>query len=460
MAGNGVICRLLRHNRPVPDETPPPDNLPQVATPAPAGLRRLFRQEAIDAQRERLFGEVSLARPVPIWVFTLLALAFAIGLIAFLVFGQFSRRESVDGFLELDAGAARISINDPGTLAELFVREGDEIEAGAPIARMTFESASRGGAKGSELVQKELNEQLATLDRQVTQEKKLGDQQADQLRSRANDLQKEMMQIDGEIKLQRQRIASAQQLADRYQQLMADRYVSDIAAQQKRDDVTDQQVKLESLKRERTSIERNLREAQVELPTIATRTQGNVESFRRQGAEVQQKLVLEESRRETLITAPIGGVVTNIAMNRGQSVIEGAQLATVVPRGSGLHAELLVPTRAIGFIQPGDEVQMRYEAFPFQRFGQYRGSVVRVSRAVWSAGERVGPLAVKEPVYRVDVKMDAQDVTSRGQAFALRPGMLVNADILLERRSVVEWLFEPVLGLRERFRSDTDRPPQ
>jgi len=47
-------------------------------------MRKLFRQEAIDAQREKLLGEVSIARPVPTWVFTALALAFAALIVGFM----------------------------------------------------------------------------------------------------------------------------------------------------------------------------------------------------------------------------------------------------------------------------------------------------------------------------------------------------------------------------------------
>ena len=133
------------------------------------------------------------------------------------------------------------------------------------------------------------------------------------------------------------------------------------------------------------------------------------------------------------------------------AVADEAPLAMVVPKGSGLHAQLLVPTRAIGFVQPGQEVVLRYDAFPFQRFGQYRGTVEQVSRTVWSAGEKVGQVTVKEPVYRVDVRLDAQYVMSGDQKLALRPGMSVNADILQEKRKVWEWVFEPILSLKQRM---------
>ena len=123
----------------------------------------------------------------------------------------------------------------------------------------------------------------------------------------------------------------------------------------------------------------------------------------------------------------------------------------MLPKGSGLHVELLVPTRAIGFLAKGQEVVLRYDAFPYERFGQYRGTISDIGRNVWTPGERIGTLTAKEPVYRVDVNLERQAVAALGQEFPLRPGMLVNADLLLERRTLLEWIFEPVLQLKGRL---------
>ena len=94
---------------------------------------------------------------------------------------------------------------------------------------------------------------------------------------------------------------------------------------------------------------------------------------------------------------------------------------------------------------------LRYDAFPYERFGQYHGRIVDIGRNVWSPGDRVGPLSAKEPVYRVDVGLDKQSVAALDQEFPLRPGMSVNADLLLEKRTLFEWIFEPVIKLKERF---------
>ena len=414
-------------------------------------MRKLFRQEAIDAQREKLLGEVSLARPVPLWVFTLLALAAAAALIAFALWGEYTRRERVDGYLALTAGSARILAPETGQISELLVKEGDEVAELAPIARLSLERGTTSGAVSSELVQRELSQRINNLEAEKLGARRLAEQQVDQLRRRIADLTNETIQIDSEIKLQATRVASARQEFQRTQELVAQKFTSEAALTDKRNDVLDQETKLAALRRTRLTLERELGTARAELPTIETKTLTQIEVLARQQSELKQNRVQEDAKRENVIRAPIAGIVTNIAVARGETIAENALLATVLPKGSGLQAQLLVPTRAIGFVRPGNEVVLRYDAFPFQRFGQYRGTVEAVSRTVWSQGEKVGSMSAREAVYRIDVKLDKQSVSANGQEFALRPGMLVNADLLLEKRTVFEWVFEPVLEFRARL---------
>ena len=412
---------------------------------------KLFRQEAIDALREKFLGEATIARPLPFWVLTTLALIAAGMLIAVAVWGQYTRRERVEGFLQLDVGAAKVSFTDSGRVAELLVKEGQEVVAGVPMARISLERATSASTTTGAVVSGELTQRRGSLEKEQGQMRELAGQQLQQVRKKAADLQNEISQIGTEITLQTQRLASAKAEALRWAQLAEKKFASEIAARQKQDEATDQEIRLQALRRQKSTLERDLSTARMEEPSVALRARTLEEQVNRQISELQQTLVQEEAKRETIIRAPITGIVTNITVSSGQSVAADAAFATILPAGSKLQVELLVPTRAIGFVTKGKEVSLRYEAFPFERFGQYRGVIVDVSQTVWSPGDKVGPMTVREPAYRITAKLDRQSVEAMGQEIPLRSGMLVNADILLEKRSLLEWIFEPVLQLRGRL---------
>jgi membrane fusion protein len=122
-----------------------------------------------------------------------------------------------------------------------------------------------------------------------------------------------------------------------------------------------------------------------------------------------------------------------------------------LPDDGRLEAELLVPSRAIGFIEPGDRVLLRYQAFPYQKFGHQEGHVAAISRSALNPGELgalIGNGQQGEPFYRVTVSLARQAITAYGKPEALKPGMLVDADVLGERRRLAEWAFEPLYSLR------------
>lgn len=405
--------------------------------------RQLFRQEAIDAQREKLLGAVSAARPVPLRVFTALAAAIAIVLIVFAFWGEYTRRERVEGFLTTDVGAARVLASKAGRVEELLVREGEEVAAEAPIAKLSV-------AGEAALPPEEVQEQTRKIEAEIAAAKQLARQEEDQARGRIAGLTVELEQSSGEIELQKARITSAQEDYDKTADLVKRKFYPEAELIKKRNELLEQQTRLQTLRRQRTGLERDLGNAKSELGAVQIRLNEKLAQLDGKLSDLRAKEKQGIARGLEPLRAPSAGVVTNIAVVRGDSVSAGAPIATVVPKGS-LRAQLLVPTRASGFIREGNSVVLRYDAFPYQRFGQYRGQVADVSRTVWSAGERVGTLTAREPVYRVDVTLDRQTVMAGGTEMPLRPGMIVSADILLEKRTIFEWVFEPVLELRGRL---------
>ena len=137
----------------------------------------------------------------------------------------------------------------------------------------------------------------------------------------------------------------------------------------------------------------------------------------------------------------------------GQMVSAGQTLFSVLPDEGHLQARIMVSSRAIGFIKPGQKVVLRYQAFPFQKFGQQYGKVVEVSRVALSPQEvatLTGNNNVREQHYRVVVALDKQDINVYGHQEKLRPGSALEADFLIDTRHLYEWVLEPLYALGQR----------
>ncbi|HGM7285264.1 TPA: HlyD family efflux transporter periplasmic adaptor subunit [Stenotrophomonas maltophilia] len=131
----------------------------------------------------------------------------------------------------------------------------------------------------------------------------------------------------------------------------------------------------------------------------------------------------------------------------GKSVVAGEPLLSLLPEGSMLQAQLLVPSSGIGFVREGDLVLLRHQAYPYQKFGAHEGRVLNISRSAISSADA----SVSEPVYKVLVSLRSQTVQAYGLQEPLRPGMRVDADIVGDRRKIYEWVLEPLYSVSGRL---------
>jgi membrane fusion protein len=144
----------------------------------------------------------------------------------------------------------------------------------------------------------------------------------------------------------------------------------------------------------------------------------------------------------------MGGRIAALPVSGGQPVSAGATLAVMTPVEGRLEAELLAPSRAIGFIREGQEVRLQLQAFPYQRFRTLAGKVKSVSGTVIGPSDVSIPgLSVHEPVFRVRVSLAAEEIMAYGQSHPLQPGMLLTAEVVLDRQNLLRWLFDPLYAV-------------
>jgi membrane fusion protein len=136
---------------------------------------------------------------------------------------------------------------------------------------------------------------------------------------------------------------------------------------------------------------------------------------------------------------------------QGQTITTSTPLLSLVPAEAVLEAHLLVPSRAMGFIAPRQTVAIRYQAFPYQRFGSAKGCITAISKTLITPSEVTLPVPLHEPVYRVTVALEAQTVTAYGAEMPLQAGMVLDADIWLDQRRLLEWVFDPLYSITGRL---------
>ncbi len=413
----------------------------------------LFRTEVLQAQHRQWLGAINLATPLSFRWWALLALALAIAIVLFLLFGHYTRRETVTGQLKPSAGLLTLAAQTTGTVTRAFVHEGQQVKAGQPLVEVSANlvSASMGDTHaviGSKLQAQE-TQVRATLANLASET----NARSHDLHRRIGMLQAQVGQIDGQLSLQRQQAATTAGLLQKAAPLHRRGIISTVEFDQYQANALAQKAGIKTLARQRLATEQQLSSLRAQLTQLPLDAAAKAGQLRSQLAQLDAQLAQNAAQGGTVLRAPRAGTITTLLVKPGQDVSRGQSVVSILPQGSNLVAQLLVPSRAVGFVEPGNTVVLRYQAYPYQKFGQQYGKVVQVSRSALSPAEAADLLGqhVATPLYRVLVQLDRQHIDAYGKAQALKPGMVLKADILLDRRSLWQWVFEPLYGLRQQL---------
>lgn len=411
----------------------------------------LFRQEVLEQQRHHPLGGTLALRPLSFGLLTLAAVAIAAAVIAFVVWGEYTRKATVKGYLAPTQGLIKVHAPESGRLIERHAREGQLVRAGEALFVLSTERSSRETREAQAAAIAQLRERRESLLRSREQQAGIDAILKRTTGEKLRGMQAELHQLDAEIATQERRVASARSALERQEALLEQRFVSPAQVQQKNDELLDQRGRLQGLQRNRLSLMRDIAAMRSELGSLDLKARTQGEAIEREVSTVSQQMTEYESRRNVVITAPCDGTVTTILAEQGQTAAPDTPLLSILPRGATLQAHLLVPTHAIGFVEGDQPVALRYAAFPYQRFGSYRGRVVEISRTLITPGEASLPVKLDEPVYRVTVALNAQTARAYSEDVALQAGMLLDADIWIDRRRIIEWIFDPILTVTGRL---------
>ena len=265
-----------------------------------------------------------------------------------------------------------------------------------------------------------------------------------------------MANIAEEIRLHQQQVASSERVLANLKPLADEKIVSDIQFQQQSNQVLELRARLEALRRTQEALRAEVSMARSEGASISAKTNADKATLERGLLALDQDRTQRRTASVTQIRAPVSGILTALLASVGQRVDAAMSLAALIPADSKMEAVLFVPSSAIGFIKPGRKVILRYDAFPFEKFGQYEGAVLSVSEADVPTLDLASPAAApvlndKRTTFRIRVALDKDHIEAYGARVRLKPGQTLAADIELDRRRLIQWMFDPLYALGKRL---------
>jgi len=415
----------------------------------------VFRQEAINSQKMKWRGRALLLPGIPFWVTALLCLLFITTFLTFVIAVNYTRRVNVTGEISTYPRVANVYSEVQGVVVNEFVTEGQVIKTGTPIYQIDVSKSTRSGVV-SDNQRRDIDDQLERIT---------------QIISRLDSSKKDTVEMLEKQKAQYtvafQRSTDILRRAEEGLRIMKENMENYRQYQTKglinKDQLTNQvalyyqqQNNLLGLtgQNEQNSLQITTLESQIH--TQASEFDNQIYQMELQRYELQKERLNIDAGGTIIVRALVDGRVDSLSVTVGQMVNVGDSLLQVIPPCIDHYSLVLwVPNDAIPYISSGDRVNIRYEAFPSQKFGQFAGTVSVISRAPASPQEMLTyqgapkpALTSAVPYYKVIVRPEKQTIMYNGKRLNLENGMKAESTLFLEKRKIYQWMLSPFYDMK------------
>ena len=419
-------------------------------------------------------------------LYVLLALLAA--LLVWSLIGQLDVVAVAEGKLVPQSFLKIVQPADSGIVREILVKEGQAVRAGQVLMRM---DSAVSEADGKTLEQDQLRKSMTL--RRIDAELAGRELQAlpgaplslvaeikAQFRANRAALEAALASETATLQVARGEMSAAMQVKSKltdvlphyrdqeaaFNKLVKDGFAGTLMASDKRRERVEKEQELKTQEHVLESAQASIAQSEKRLLQIQSDYRRQLYTERNEVDGQLERLAQEQAKqahRQALLElrASQDGVVKDIATHTVGTVVQpGTVLLTLVPQGEALKAEVWVSNQDIGFVREGQAVKLKFATFPFQQYGMVEGTVERVSvdaadgsmqgaqttgaQTSGDSAERSARGSNAQLSYRAMVALGAMQIERDGERLPLSAGMQTSAEVLLGRRTVMEYLLSPV----------------
>ncbi|EPL3857820.1 HlyD family secretion protein [Klebsiella pneumoniae] len=416
----------------------------------------MFRQKAIDNQKVKWCGQALLLPGIPYWAVAGLCIFFITAFLTFIITGSYTRWVNVTGEISTWPRAANVYSSVQGVVVKQYVTVGQIISAGMPIYQIDVSKSTRSGVV-SENQRKDINSQLERITQIISRLESSKKATLDMLEKQKVQYTAAFQRSTDILRHAREGIHIMKENMNNYRLYQSKGLIN-------KDQLTNQialyyqqQNNLQGLsgQNELNALQITALESQIHIQ--AAEFDNQVYQMELQRYELQKELLNTDASGTIIIRALTDGRINSLSVTVGQMVNVGDSLLQVIPRNIKHYSLVLwVPNDAIPYITVGDRVNIRYEAFPAEKFGQFAGKVSAISEAPASPQEmQTYPGAPKTalvnsvPYYKVTVRPEKQVIVHGGKHLSLENGMKAQSTLFLEKRRIYQWMLSPFYDMKQ-----------
>ncbi|AUU83722.1 HlyD family secretion protein [Leclercia sp. LSNIH1] len=413
-------------------------------------LRKIYRREAIEYKKNHWKGKALLLAGMPAWIVTLLAFTFIAVLVLSLIFCSFTQRIDVRGEVITLPHSVNVFAPQQGFVVNQYVKVGEIVNKGQPLYKLDISRSTINGNVNTAQIEV-IDQKIANAENIIS---KLSHNKSETLRA----IEKQIATIKDSLEETSRMLINTQAGLNKMHTNLAsyDKYLKDglITKDQynyQHSLYFQQQSAYQSLVSQKMQLETQLTQANSDKVTKAADFDNQISGQNNQINDFKNQLVESNANGNIIIKATIDGKIESLAVTKGQMVENGSSLAQIKPTGNiEYYLIIWLPNNAIPYIKKGDIINIRYDAFPADKFGQFPGEVLTLSSVPASRQEMAEYTNVSNgsnqqdlALYKAIIKIKNKEFNYNGKVLTLSNGLKAQAAVFLEERPLYMWMFTP-----------------
>lgn len=415
----------------------------------------MFRQELLENRKMLWRGRALLLPGIPPLLVISVCIIFLTVFITFVIMGSYTRRVNVSGEITTWPRPVNIYSSVQGFIVKQFVTEGQEIRKGEPVYQIDVSRSTSSGVVS--------DNQRKDIENQIVRIANIISRLEDSKKATLQTLEKQKMQYQEAF----ERSTAIVRRAEEGIIIMKNNMNNYRTYQKKglinKDQLTNQtalyyqqQNNLLSLsgQNEQNALQITSLESQIKIQ--AADFDNRIYQMELQRYELQKELINTDVNGEVIIRALSDGKIDSLSVTVGQMVSAGDSLLQIIPDKIKDHYLVVwAPNDAVPYINPGDRVNIRYEAFPADKFGQFAATVLLVSKTPASSQEMLTYQGAPKnnqntsvPYYKIVVRPDLQEIRYDGKFLPIENGMKAQGTLFLEKRKIYQWMLSPFYDMK------------
>lgn len=417
---------------------------------------KLYRTEAIEYKRHHWRGKALLLAGLPAWLIVLLSTLFLIALIVAVIFCKFTQRIDVKGEVITLPHSINVFSPQQGFIIKQYVKIGELVKKNQPLYEIDVSRNTSSGNVSAAQVES-INEKIYNSEEII---KKLVHNKKQTLNALNEQLKTSTDSLKVTIRMLQNTQAGLKKMHDNlasYDKYLSDGLITKDQYNYQHSLYFQQQSAYQSLVSQKMQLESQITQLNSDKVTKAADFDNQISSQYNQTNDYKNQLIESNANGNLIVKATADGRIESLSATQGQTVDNGSSLAQIKPIGNVEYYLILwLPNNSIPYLKIGDSINIRYDAFPADKFGQFPGEIISISSMPASRQEMSeytnvnnGSTQQELALYKAIVKIKDKEFSYKGKTLSLSNGLKAQAVVFLEERPLYMWMFTPIYKISQ-----------